>query len=280
MAEDSKKEGSEAPSAGNGIPKRKFAYDNREFSIDNSGKIRTFADFDERTGTVLIDSGVPEKFFEGLAVHEIEERKLIKKGHSYQYSHNEAQKKELEFYEQKYGKEEGMKILEEEEALVFRPVRRKVMNAEEAKADTESIPLQPTDVQTIWLRAIVFQGRTYIVDNSKKLIGTVVDICERGDMPVIYIDSSVPEKFFGGMIVFEIEQRRLLKQGSSYTASRDEAIKFELAYYEKKLGDKETAAKTMEEEYKLYTEKFDEQRKALKNNEHKVIYERGEIVPK
>jgi len=36
----------------------------------------------------------------------------------------------------------------------------------------------------------------------------------------------------------------------------------------------------MEEEYKLYTEKFDEQRKALKNNEHKVIYERGEIVPK
>lgn len=257
--------------------KKKFVYDDNEYFIDNSGKVKTFADFDETTNTVIIDSSIPEKFFEGLAVHEIEERKLIKKGHSYQYAHNEAQKKELEFYEKKFGEAGGMKVLEEEEVLVLRPMFRKALKAEERKVETEDISV---DVQTIWLRAIVYQGKTYIVDNSKKLIGTVVDICERGDMPVIYIDSDVPEKFFEGLAVFQIEERKMLKKGSSYNSSREEANKKVMAYYEQKLGNKDEAAKIIEEEYELWKKKFEDERKSIKENEHKVIYEKGEIISK
>jgi len=253
--------------------KMKFVYEGKEYTIDNSGKVPTFADLDERTNTILIDSSIPEKFFEGIAVHEIEERKLIKKGHSYQYAHNEAQKKELAYYEQKFGKEKALEILKEEESIVLRPIRRKSLTKKETKTDGISI-----NIQTIWLRAIVYEGKTYIIDNSQKLVGTIVDIWEGGK--VIYIDSDVPEKYFEGLAIFQIEERKLVKQGYSYTAAREEAIKKELAYYEQKFGSREEAMRMIEEEYRLFKQKLENERKGLKENEHKVIYEKGEILPK
>lgn len=255
------------------LTKKKFFYDNKEFTIDNSGKVRTFADFDEITNTILVDSNIPEKFFEGLAVHEIEERKLIKKGHSYQFAHNEAQKKELEFYKQKFGEEKAIEVLKEEEALVLRPTRRKALGKKETVTDGT-----PVEVQSVWLRAIIYEGETYIIDNSQKLVGTIADIWGKGK--IIYIDSDVPEKFFEGLAIFVIEERNLVNQGYSYTAAREEANKKELAYYEKDFGNKEAALKMIEEEYELFKKKYEDERKGLKENEHKIIYEKGEILPK
>lgn len=250
----------------------KFFYEGKEYTIDNSGKVPTFADLDERTNTILIDSSIPEKFFEGIAVHEIEERKLIKKGHSYQYAHNEAQKKELAYYEQKFGKDKALEILKEEESIVLRPTRRKALS-KEVKTDGISVK-----IQTVWLRAIVYEGKTYIIDNSQKLVGTIVDVWEKGR--IIYIDSDIPEKYFEGLVVFQIEERKLLKQGYSYTAAREEALKKEIAYYEQKLGSREEALKMIEEEHRLLKQKLENERKGLKENEHKVIYDKGEILSK
>lgn len=257
------------------IPKKKFSYDGKEFAIDNSGKIRTFADFDERTNTVLVDSNIPEKFFEGLAVHEIEERKLIKKGHSYQFAHNEAQKKELTFYEQKLGNEKAMEIMKEEEGLVLRPTRRKALDKKETGNNTAAVEVE---IQSVWLRAIVYENETWIIDNSQKLVGTIVDVWEKGK--IIFIDPDVPEKFFEGLAVWQIEERKLIKDGYDYNTARMKANEKELAYYEKELGSKEAATKMMEDEYELFKQKWEDERKGLKDEEHKVIYEKGEILPK
>jgi hypothetical protein len=67
---------------------REFTYENEKYQIDASGKVENGGDLDANTQTILIDKDLPEKFHEGIAVHEIEERKLLLKGHSYVYSHN------------------------------------------------------------------------------------------------------------------------------------------------------------------------------------------------
>jgi hypothetical protein len=134
------------------------------------------------------------------------------------------------------------------------------------------------DVKSVWLRAIVYEGETWIIDNSQNLVGTVVDMWEKGK--TIFIDSDVPEKFFEGMAVWQIEERKLTKQGFSYDAARKEANNKELAYYENELGSKEAAIKMIEEEYVLWKKKFEEERKGLKEENHKVIYDKGEILPK
>jgi len=95
-----------------------FFYEGGKYLIDASGKVKNGGDIDGNKN-ILIDKEIPEKFHEGIAVHEIEERKLLLKGHSYVYSHNEAQKKELDFYEKKYGKEKALEVLEEEEVVVL-----------------------------------------------------------------------------------------------------------------------------------------------------------------
>jgi hypothetical protein len=62
---------------------------------------------------------MPKKFNEGIAVHELEERKWIKKGHSYGYSHNKAQKKELDYYTKIFGSRiKGKEFLNNEEKFV------------------------------------------------------------------------------------------------------------------------------------------------------------------
>jgi len=103
---------------------KEFIYEEEKYQIDCSKSVTSAGDMDPATKTILVDKDLPEKFHEGIAVHEIEERKYLLKGHSYVYSHNEAQKKELEFYEQKYGKDKSLEVLKEEEAVVLTITRR------------------------------------------------------------------------------------------------------------------------------------------------------------
>jgi hypothetical protein len=82
-------------------------------------KIRTIGDIDERTKTILINKKMPKKFHKGIAVHELEERKWLKKGHSYTFSHDKAQKKELNYYAKTFGnKTKAKEFLDNEEKNV------------------------------------------------------------------------------------------------------------------------------------------------------------------
>jgi len=249
---------------------KEFVFEGKSYKIDCSQKVRTIGDFDEKTGTVYIDKDVPEKFHEGVALHEIVERKLIKRGHSYQYAHNEAQKRELAFYEEKYGKEEGLKLLTEEEALVYSKTSYKLLKR------TKDIVTGPAPkIETKFVRVIVYEGKQYLVDNSNSLIGDIADFYEKHH--IIYFDKDVPERFFEGMAIYVIEERKMLKQGYSYAAAREEALKKELAYYEEKFGHEE-ALKIMEEELKLQSKRFASIKKEIgPEGEHKVVYDE---VPK
>lgn len=248
-------------------------FEGKKYKIDTSQKITTTGDFDETISTVYIDKDVPEKFYEGIAIHEIHERNVLKKGHSYQYAHNEAQKKELEFYKKKYGEKEGEKVLceEDEAALKIASTGRRVPMRK--KNPVEQLPMP--DIVTIFLRAIIYEGKTYIIDNSNVLIGDVVDFYEKKG--IIYIDKDIPEWLFEGMALYTIEERKMLKHGSSYAAAQEAASKKELAYFENKLGSLEAAQKAIKEEMAIETQKFAQERASLKDGERKIV---NENVPK
>ncbi len=99
--------------------KKLFLYEGITYTIDFSKKVDCIGDFFENAKIIYIDKNIPEKFHEGIAVHEIEERKIMKKGYSYGWSHNQAQKKEFEFYKKTLGDDEGKKIIAEEEELTY-----------------------------------------------------------------------------------------------------------------------------------------------------------------
>ncbi len=242
-----------------------------KYKIDTSKKVTTTGDFDERINTAFVDKDFPEKFHEGIALHEIVERKFLKKGHSYQYSHNEAQKAELEFYKKKFGGMEGEKMLVEEEALVLAVPGRKPPMRKKKEIDATPVP----KIQSIILKAVIYEGKTYVIDNSNSLVGDIVDFYER--KRVIYIDKDIPEWLFEGMAIYTIEERKLLKQGFSYEDAYKEASKKELAYYEEKLGSLEAAQKAVDEELKIQSIKFAQDRKDLKDGERPVV---KEDVPK
>jgi hypothetical protein len=89
------------------------------YSIKFSPAIRSIGDIDENKKQILIHENMPRKFKEGIAVHEIEERNWLKKGHSYNFSHEKAQKKELDFYAKKFGsKNKAKSFLNDEEEHV------------------------------------------------------------------------------------------------------------------------------------------------------------------
>ena len=252
---------------------KEFVYENVSYKIDNSKKVVNIGDFDENEKTVYIDKDIPEKFHEGIAIHEIEERKFIKKGHSYVYSHNEAQKKELEFYEKKFGKENALKILEDEENLVLTLSPTRSISRNKRPKD---ISIPAPIIETTWIRKIVYEGKEYIIDNSNRLVGTISDLYEKKN--IIYIDCDVPERFFEGLAIFSIETRKMLKKGFSYSKAYEEAYNKELAFYETKFG-KENASKMINEEDKLLVRKFSAEKKELKlDNGHKVIYDKNEIL--
>lgn len=249
-------------------------FEGKKYKIDISGKVSTTGDFDEKNSTVYIDKDVPAKFHEGIAIHEIHERNVLKKGHSYQFAHNEAQKRELRFYQKKYGKKEGEKMLcdEDEAALqIASSGRRSIVMKKDDEQKGEPLP----EIMTIFLRAIIYEGKTYIIDNSNTLIGDVVDFYEK--KKIIYIDKNVPEWLFEGMALYAIEQRKMLKQGCSYAEAEEAASNKELAYFEKKLGSIEAAQKAIKGELDIESQKFAQEKKDLKDGERKVV---NENVPK
>jgi len=258
-----------------------FTYEGETYRIDASKKIDSGGDIDPSTKTILADKDIPEKFHEGIAVHEIEERKLLLKGHSYVYSHNEAQKKELEFYEKKYGKEKGLAALEEEEAVVLTICRRrsmpkktKIIETEDGEPDINSLNAPVISMRVI--PEIIFEGKRYIVDHMERLIGTLVDIYERGG--VIYIDRDAPERFFEALALNELVTRKFLKKGMGWAASHAEGDKAEKEYLFAKYGAEE-ADEIFRDELKLQAWKFEQEKKELKEEGgHKVIYEKGEIL--
>jgi len=252
---------------------KEFVYENVSYKLDDSKKVPNIGDFDENNKTIYVDKDIPEKFNEGIAVHEIEERKLIKKGHSYVYSHNEAQKKELAFYEKKFGKDNALNVLNEEENLVLTLAPDRSFSRIKRPKD---ISIPAPIIQTTWIRKITYEDKDYIIDNSNRLVGDIVDLYEKKN--IIYIDCDVPDRFFEGLAIYEIENRKMLKKGFSYSQSSDEANKKELAFYEQTFG-KDEALKMVTEEKKIQARKFSTEKKELKrDNGHKVIYEKDEIL--
>lgn len=264
---------------------KEFIYEDEKYQIDAAKRIDNGGDIDPQTKTILVDKDIPEKFHEGIAVHEIEERKHLLKGHSYVYSHNEAQKKELEFYEKVYGGEKGLTVLEEEEALVLTITRRhstpkktKILKAEEeGTAENAVANTFPIEMRTI--QEITFEGKRYIIDHTEKLIGTLVDLYEGGK--IIYIDRDVPERFFEGLALNELVTRKFLKKDMGWSAAHPEGDKAEREYYTAKYGASE-ADELLKDELKFQAWKFEQEKKELKSEDggHKVIYEKGEILPK
>jgi hypothetical protein len=91
----------------------------KNFKVVYSPKISSIGDIDENKKLILIHKNMPKKFQEGIKEHEIEERKWLKRGHSYTYSHQKAQGKELKFYEKQFrNREKAKNFLNEEEKNV------------------------------------------------------------------------------------------------------------------------------------------------------------------
>jgi len=264
---------------------KEFLYDNLKYQIDNSKIIPTGGDIDENALIIFIDKGVPEKFHEGIAVHEIEERKLLKKGHSYVYSHNEAQKKELEFYKKQFGEENGIKVLEEEEQVILTLTHRRSLPNKKSKIisqeseETTSPVINKPIIEIKNIKEAIFDGKSYIIDNTERLIGTLVDVYEKGN--IIYIDRDVPERFFESLALSELITRKNLKKGLSWADASAEANKIEEEYLTSKYGAQE-AKEIMADELNFQAWKFANEKKEFKsdNGGHKIIYEKGEVLPK
>jgi len=261
---------------------KEFEHEGEKYQIDSSKSISNGGDLDPVAKTILVDKNLPEKFHEGIAVHEIEERKHLLKGHSYVYSHNEAQKKELEFYEQKYGKDKGLEVLEEEESVILTITRRhstpkktKMLKAEE---EVPEVPPNAPPVEMRTIQQVTFEGKRYIIDHDERLVGTLVDVYEKGG--IIYIDRDVPERFFEGLALNELVTRKFLKKDMGWSGSHDEGDKAEKDYYAVKYGAAE-AEELLNDELKFQAWKFEQEKKELKEEGgHKVIYEKDEILPR
>lgn len=262
---------------------KEFICDGQKYFIDSSKRVETGGDIDENLKTIFVDKGVPEKFFEGIAVHETEERKYLLKGHSYVFSHNEAQKKELEFYEKIFGQGNGLKVLEEEEEFVSKICHRySVSRRAKTNGFKEEVSEQEnsasSSVQMRLVREIIFENKHYLLDNTKRLVGTLVDVYEKGS--VVYIDRDVPERFYEGLALCELITRKFLKSGASWAYSKEEGNKAEKDFYASRFGF-EQAAEIFNDELKFQAWKFENESKEVKKDTgHKAIYEKGEILPR
>jgi|GEM_PF-1367526 len=259
-----------------------FIYENVNYKINASGIVPSVGDIDEASKTILVDRGIPEKFHQGIAVHEIEERKLLMKGHSYVYSHNEAQKKELEFYKKTYGDEDALKLLEEEENLVLdiclhrtAPKKSKIILTESENSNQS--PLKPI-IEIKNAKETIFENKRYLIDNSERLIGTLVDVYEKGK--IVYIDRDVPERFHENLALNELVTRKNLRKGMGWTMAHAEGNKIEQEFLNTKYGIQE-GQEIFNDENKFQAWKFTNEKKTLKEEGgHKIIYEKGEILPR
>lgn len=258
---------------------KEFTYGGEKYQIDASGIIFNGGDIDEINKIILIDKDIPEKFYEGIAVHEIEERKLLNKGHSYVYSHNEAQKKEAEFYEKKYGEGNGLKTLEEEENVILTPRRTVPKKTKILSEETEEVLSSSAKplIETRYVKEVIFDDKHYTINNSERLIGTLVDVYDKGG--VVYIDRDVPDRLHEGLALNELLTRKNLKKGMGWSAGHTEANKVELEFLKTKYGQTD-GQEIFDDEDKFLNWKLASQRKDLKSGGHKVIYEKDEILPK
>ena len=127
------------------------------------------------------------------------------------------------------------------------------------------------------IKEVLYDGRIYKLITSEKLIHSLSDLYEIKN--IIYIDKGVPERFYEGLIIYEIELRKILKQGLGYLNARVEAHKKELAYYQAIHGIEE-GLKIIQEEYLLKKQMFTKEIEMLpQENGHKIIYEKHEILP-
>jgi len=260
-----------------------FIYENTNYKIDASSVVPSGGDIDETNKIILVDRGIPEKFHQGIAVHEIEERKLLMKGHSYVFSHNEAQKKELEFYKKIYGDIDALKLLEEEESVVLTvcsrrttPKKSKIILEEAEDTNQQPIPKPIIEIKNI--KEITFENKRYLLDNTEKLIGALVDVYERGD--IVYIDRDVPERFHESLALNELVTRKNLKKGMGWTMAHIEGNKAEAEFLTAKYGFQD-GQERLNDENRFQTWKYANEKRGLKEEGgHKVIYEKGEILSK
>ncbi len=153
--------------------------------------------------------------------------------------------------------------------------KSKIIKAEEESQEVSNNVFQ-IEMRTV--PEVAFEGRQYIIDHSERLIGTLVDVYENGK--VIYIDRDVPERFFEGLALSELVTRKFLKKGMGWSEASDEANRAEKDYYVSKYGPAE-GAELFNDELKFQAWKFEQEKKELKEEGgHKVIYEKGEILPK
>ncbi len=259
-----------------------FIYENVNYKIDALGIVPSGGDIDETNKVILVDRGIPEKFHQGIAVHEIEERKLLMKDHSYVYSHNEAQKKELEFYKKTYGDADALKLLEEEESVVLiicsrrtTPKKSKIILTE--SENSNQLPIKPA-IEIRSIKEATFENKRYIIDNTEKLIGALVDVYEKGG--IVYIDQDVPERFHESLALNELVTRKNLKKGTGWTMARIEGDKAEKDFLSVKYGGQE-GQDVFNDEMKFQVWKYTNEKRGLKEEGgHKVIYEKGEILSK
>lgn len=253
--------------------KGSFVYKGKTYFIDSSKKIPTYGDYSEPNNTVYVDKDAPEKFHEGIAIHEIEELEMLKKGHSYVYSHNYAQKKELAFYQAKYGIQEGLKMLIDEENKVL-AYKAPTLRLKKIK----TLGSEPPTLEMEIIRRVSYKGKKYNLNTSMKLIHALSDMYETKS--IIYIDRDIPEKFYEGLVIYEVELRETLKQGLGYLKARELANKKELEYYQSKHGIEEGLA-LMKEENNIQQQMFAKEIETmpLENGGHKVIYNKDEILP-
>ncbi len=262
-----------------------FTFDGEKYQIDISKFISRGGDIDLANKTICVDRSIPEKFHEGIAVHEITERKFLEKGHTYVFSHNEAQKRELEFYEKIFGKEKSVAALEEEEELILTIYNRrnhpssKSIVKEEEEDEKKETPMEKPLLEIKTIKEMVFDDKRYIINNFERLIGTLVDVYERGG--ILYIDRDVPERFFEGLALSELVTRKALKRGLSWTDASLEGNKAEEDYLTMKYGS-EVGKEIINDELKFQAWKFATEKKELKleSGGHKVIYDKSEILPK
>ncbi len=172
--------------------------------------------------------------------------------------------------------------MEEEEGIILTTCRRRTapkkskIISEEAE-DSTPPPKPIIEMKTI--QEVTFDNKSYIIDNSERLIGTLVDAYEKGG--IIYIDRDVPERFFESLALSELVARKNLKKGTGWGSANAEGAKAEKEYLIAKYGA-EQGKEIINDELKFQAWKFTNEKKELKseNGEHKVIYEKDEILPR
>jgi len=230
-----------------------FIWKGVKYKINDAQKIEYIGDFNERSNTVFIDKEIPKEFQEGIAVHEIVERSYVKKGHTYAFSHEKAQEQELAFYKKRYGQKANA-IFKKEEETVLKLAKQRTPKRMRPK----HLPLPKLEEESPSL--IKFEGKKYQIEHNHQLTRAIVDIDE--NKQIIYIDKSIQEKYMEGLALWQLEERKGLHQGLSYTEADARAEIEEDEWYTARYGRQE-AKELIQEEIKLTQNHLAKEEKAV-----------------